>query len=204
MEQETAQFVGNVVRALLDSNYTDLTVITYRTDAAYRAAHPSVDWPASWHRQSLPGSRRKCPPSPSPTRPPLPDGRHDRRRSPLRRRAVTGRLHQARRRLDEMAADPFGGQVLRDLVPKGKRITVALAGDGIDTAVRRAVRDCGGTPAFLAVDEPGVDTLTLLIVEQTPGSVLLRRPGDWQPVPSSVEASASLGELIAALRLAHD
>ncbi|MEU0078505.1 hypothetical protein ABZY58_11465 [Micromonospora tulbaghiae] len=117
---------------------------------------------------------------------------------------MTGRIDRARERLVAMAADPFGRQMLRDLVPQGKRITVALAEESIDTAVLRAVRACGGTPAFLAIDEPGVDMLTLLIAEQTHDGVVLRRPGDWRPVPRAVDASASLGELIAALRLAHD
>ncbi|MEU0078503.1 DUF1870 family protein [Micromonospora tulbaghiae] len=50
MEQETTEFVGNAVRALLSSNDTDLTVVTYRTDADFHTAHPNADWPASWHR----------------------------------------------------------------------------------------------------------------------------------------------------------
>lgn len=118
---------------------------------------------------------------------------------------MTDRLDRARQRLAAMVADPFGGQVLRDLVPAGKRITVALAEDSIDAAVRRAVRDCGGTPAYLAVDEPGSDTLTLLIAEQaTDGRVVLRRPGDWRAVPAIVDGADPLGDLIAALRAAHD
>ncbi|WP_433460676.1 helix-turn-helix domain-containing protein [Micromonospora sp. CA-248212] len=50
LEAETAQFVTAIVGTLLASNETDLVVLTYRSDADYRAAHPDLDWPASWHR----------------------------------------------------------------------------------------------------------------------------------------------------------
>ncbi|MER7331720.1 MULTISPECIES: DUF1870 family protein [unclassified Micromonospora] len=50
LEAETTAFVGAVVENLLASNDTDLAVVTYRSDADYRAAHPQLDWPASWHR----------------------------------------------------------------------------------------------------------------------------------------------------------
>lgn len=73
LEEETAQFVSNVVDVLRDSNDTDLTILTYRTDAEYRAAHPEVDWPASWHRavvarvaQEVPGVAMVYPPASAP------------------------------------------------------------------------------------------------------------------------------------------
>jgi hypothetical protein len=48
MEGETAQLVHASVRHLMD--IPDPCVVTYRTDADYRHAHPEVTWPASWHR----------------------------------------------------------------------------------------------------------------------------------------------------------
>lgn len=48
LEQETGEFVGRVVEALLD--LPEPGVITYRNDAEYRAVHPDLAWPASWHR----------------------------------------------------------------------------------------------------------------------------------------------------------
>lgn len=48
LEAETAAFVGAGVEALYQER--DPGLITYRSDADYRAHHPEVDWPASWHR----------------------------------------------------------------------------------------------------------------------------------------------------------
>ncbi|WP_018223844.1 helix-turn-helix domain-containing protein [Salinispora pacifica] len=62
LERRTAEFVGGVVEKLLD--VPDPAVPTYRSDAEYRAAHPEVEFPASWHRavvariaQEVPGLR---------------------------------------------------------------------------------------------------------------------------------------------------
>lgn len=84
------------------------------------------------------------------------------------------------RRLDEMIADPFGRQVLRDLVPRGKRITPALPSERVGSAVRRALDDSDGLPAFLAV---GAD-LVIVVVDADPADpdlLTLRVPGDWGP-----------------------
>lgn len=48
LEHVTAQAVGEAVQQLLDA--PEPTVITYRSDAEYRAAHPEIPFPASWHR----------------------------------------------------------------------------------------------------------------------------------------------------------
>lgn len=50
LEAQTATFVTAVVQKLLASDETDLTVLTYRSDADYHAAHPEIPFPASWHR----------------------------------------------------------------------------------------------------------------------------------------------------------
>ncbi|MFJ5099395.1 helix-turn-helix transcriptional regulator [Streptomyces sp. NPDC088557] len=46
--EHAAGVVGGVVAQLLD--VPDPGVLTYRTDAEYRAAHPEAGLPASWHR----------------------------------------------------------------------------------------------------------------------------------------------------------
>lgn len=51
MEEATAAFIGNVVDALMDM--PDPGVIVYRNDAEYHAAHPEIDFPASWHRAAV-------------------------------------------------------------------------------------------------------------------------------------------------------
>jgi hypothetical protein len=51
LERQTGEFVGAVVAQLLD--VPDPTVVTYRSDAAYHAAHPEIPFPASWHRAVL-------------------------------------------------------------------------------------------------------------------------------------------------------
>jgi hypothetical protein len=48
LEQQTSEFVGAVVAQLLD--IAEPTVIVYRSDAEYHAAHPEIKFPASWHR----------------------------------------------------------------------------------------------------------------------------------------------------------
>lgn len=114
------------------------------------------------------------------------------------------RLHRTKQRLDAWLADPFGRQVLCDLVPPGKLITFAIAEDAIGDAALRAVEDSRGVPAYLAVDEPGRDALVLLVVEPAggPGAVWMRRPGDWRPAPPT-DPHAPLAELLARLREAH-
>ncbi|WP_326681679.1 helix-turn-helix domain-containing protein [Streptomyces sp. NBC_01237] len=48
LERYTGDFVSAVRDRLMD--LPDPGVITYRNDAEYRAAHPEVRFPASWHR----------------------------------------------------------------------------------------------------------------------------------------------------------
>ncbi|WP_343242309.1 MULTISPECIES: DUF1870 family protein [unclassified Streptomyces] len=48
VEQRTGEFVGGIITALMD--LPDPTVVTYRDDAEYHAAHPEISFPASWHR----------------------------------------------------------------------------------------------------------------------------------------------------------
>ncbi|MFL4491585.1 helix-turn-helix domain-containing protein [Streptomyces sp. VTCC 41912] len=48
LEARTAAFIEGVVKQLMDM--PDPKMITYRSDAEYRAAHPEVPFPASWHR----------------------------------------------------------------------------------------------------------------------------------------------------------
>lgn len=115
------------------------------------------------------------------------------------------RLDAARRRLQAMVDDPFGGQVLRDLVPPGRKITVALASELCGPAVDRAVQDSGGLPAFLAVDETGTDALTLLVLEQVESGIKLRRPGDWStPLRPVTKPDETLGAVVAMLRASND
>jgi transcriptional regulator with XRE-family HTH domain len=50
--EDLERYTGNFVSAVID-HLTDLPdpgLITYRTDAEYHAAHPEVQFPASWHR----------------------------------------------------------------------------------------------------------------------------------------------------------
>ncbi|MEU9611850.1 DUF1870 family protein [Streptomyces sp. NPDC048209] len=49
LEADTALTVANAVGQLMDM--PEPGIITYRTDAEFRAAHPEVSFPASWHRQ---------------------------------------------------------------------------------------------------------------------------------------------------------
>lgn len=48
LERRTSEFVGGYVEKLLDMPEPGL--VTYRTDAEYHAANPSIPYPASWHR----------------------------------------------------------------------------------------------------------------------------------------------------------
>ncbi|MFD7995459.1 helix-turn-helix domain-containing protein [Streptomyces mexicanus] len=48
LEATTGEYVGAVVEQLMD--LPDPAVITYRTDAEYKAADPDSPFPASWHR----------------------------------------------------------------------------------------------------------------------------------------------------------
>jgi len=48
LEEATGTFVSNVIDALMDM--PDPGVIVYRNDAEYHAAHPEIEFPASWHR----------------------------------------------------------------------------------------------------------------------------------------------------------
>jgi hypothetical protein len=49
LEQRTAEFVDGIVEKL-NAAPVDATVLTYRNDDEYHAAHPDQPWPASWHR----------------------------------------------------------------------------------------------------------------------------------------------------------
>lgn len=51
LEVQTGAFVGSTVVQLMD--VPDPAVVTYRSDAEYHAAHPEVEFPASWHRAVL-------------------------------------------------------------------------------------------------------------------------------------------------------
>lgn len=48
LENRTGQFVGGCIDALMD--LPEPGVIVYRNDAEYHAAHPEIEFPASWHR----------------------------------------------------------------------------------------------------------------------------------------------------------
>lgn len=48
LEARTGEFIGGVVAALMD--LPDPGAFVYRTDADYHAAHPEIEFPASWHR----------------------------------------------------------------------------------------------------------------------------------------------------------
>jgi hypothetical protein len=48
LEARTGEFIGAVVERLL--SVPDPGVLVYRTDADYHAAHPEIEFPASWHR----------------------------------------------------------------------------------------------------------------------------------------------------------
>ncbi|MEV0732355.1 hypothetical protein [Polymorphospora sp. NPDC050346] len=115
------------------------------------------------------------------------------------------RLEHAKERVDALIDDPFGGQILRDLVPRGHKITTALGEERAEDAIRRCMSD-SALPTVMAVDEQGQQELTLLLVDQPePGKVTLTRPGDWRPVAVAVadDAAATLSELIEAMRAAH-
>lgn len=48
LEARTTGFIGGIVEKLMD--IPDPVVVTYRSDAEYEAAHPEIEFPASWHR----------------------------------------------------------------------------------------------------------------------------------------------------------
>jgi DNA-binding transcriptional regulator YiaG len=49
LQDQTGVFVGGgILRAIEQPS-----VLTYRTDAEYHAAHPEQSWPASWHRAAV-------------------------------------------------------------------------------------------------------------------------------------------------------
>jgi DNA-binding XRE family transcriptional regulator len=48
LEARTGTFVTGCVEQLQD--VPDPAVVTYRTDDEYHAAHPEIEFPASWHR----------------------------------------------------------------------------------------------------------------------------------------------------------
>lgn len=48
LEDETAAFADGCAKKLADM--PEPVVVTYRSDEEYRAAHPEVPFPASWHR----------------------------------------------------------------------------------------------------------------------------------------------------------
>lgn len=106
------------------------------------------------------------------------------------------RLARARGRLDAMLADPFGRQILRELVPPGHLITVVLDDERTDAAVRRCVRS-SGLPTVMAVDRPGVADLVLLVVDHHgDGMVTLSRPGHDDATTASVDASVPLADVM--------
>lgn len=64
---DTTSFVDQVVAAL-DEDLADrepdddvVEVLTYLTDAGYRAEHPASPWPASWHRAAMGRVREQLP-----------------------------------------------------------------------------------------------------------------------------------------------
>jgi hypothetical protein len=114
------------------------------------------------------------------------------------------RILGVRRHIDVMIADPFGGQVLRDFVPKGSLITPALAEEAVLGAVRRAIAHSRGTPAFLAVDQVGRQPTLLKISRGGDGRLRVVRPGDWREVKWDVATHPTLGQLIALLQDVHN
>lgn len=115
------------------------------------------------------------------------------------------RLAQARQRLESLVADPFGGLIIRDLVPRGHLAEVALAEESVIDAVRRCVRHTQ-LPAVIAVDEPNMDALTVLIVHHgdRPGTVRLEWPGAHRPINAPIDDTMTLAEVIRIMRQAHD
>jgi hypothetical protein len=105
---------------------------------------------------------------------------------------------QIKQLLADMINDPFGRQVLRDLVPQGKKITPALPSDLVSAAIQRAIRDSDGLPAYLAVGPE----LTIVIVELTDfGQIKLSLPGDWGPSTGRrISATDTLDDAINTLR----
>lgn len=48
LSEVTYDVLNGIANGLLD--LPEPEVVTYRSDADYRAHHPNLDWPASWHR----------------------------------------------------------------------------------------------------------------------------------------------------------
>lgn len=48
LERRTGEFIGALVEKLVGG--PDPGVLVYRSDTEYHAAHPEIDFPASWHR----------------------------------------------------------------------------------------------------------------------------------------------------------
>lgn len=48
LERRTGEFVSGLIEKLMD--IPDPVVVTYRDDTQYHAAHPEIQFPASWHR----------------------------------------------------------------------------------------------------------------------------------------------------------
>lgn len=68
LEQRTGAFLDALIPKFLD--LPDPGILTYRSDADYHAAHPEIEFPASWHRalcariaQEVPGLSIKFAPS---------------------------------------------------------------------------------------------------------------------------------------------
>lgn len=59
LERRTGEFVSGIVAQLMD--LPDPGVITYRDDAEYHAAHPDVEFPASWHRAVIARTAQEVP-----------------------------------------------------------------------------------------------------------------------------------------------
>jgi hypothetical protein len=50
LETLTGQAVGEAVTQLAALEMAARSVVTYRSDEEYHAAHPDIPFPASWHR----------------------------------------------------------------------------------------------------------------------------------------------------------
>jgi hypothetical protein len=51
LKRRTGEFVSGIIDQMMD--VPDPVVVTYRDDAEYHAAHPGVEFPASWHRAAI-------------------------------------------------------------------------------------------------------------------------------------------------------
>ena len=48
LERRTGEFVSGIIEKLLE--VPEPGIVTYRSDDDYHAAHPEIEFPASWHR----------------------------------------------------------------------------------------------------------------------------------------------------------